>query len=140
MAIEIPNFFEAAGIFDGFAVPITPNPILAQNGIQPFNPATTNADPVGGFTRLAVNNYLIRLTRAIDILESICLVTCFPTLDKSAVLCASIIAGPALDPRFEDDGDVFVLGDPFGDENFFQFGIFRFLSDLAGTQGAPPTP
>ena len=128
MSIEIPNSLEAAGWFDGFTPPANPNPIFSSNGIQTFDPATTPADPVGGFTRLGTAAYLVQLVRSIDILESICVVTCFPTIDKGVHLCAAVVPGD------EGDGTVLIFGDPLGDDDFFQLGVFRFLSDLSGTQ------
>jgi hypothetical protein len=134
MSIEMPNFFEAAGWFDGFDPPFNPNPIYSSNGVQPFNPATTEADPVGGFTRLNTAAYLIKLVRSIDVLEAIVMITCFPTIEKLGRLCGSVVPGD------EGDGSVLVLGDLIGEDDVFQFGIFRFLSDLSGTQPIAGVP
>ena len=141
MAIEITNSFEAAGWFDGGDPPFNDNPIFSSQGIQPFDPATTLEAPLGGFTRLGTSAYLIKLVRPIDVLESICMVTCFPTAAKLGRLCGSVVQqGGGLSPPVGDlipDTDVLVLGDFSGDDDFFQLGVFRFLSDLSGTQLLP---
>lgn len=141
MAIEITNSFEAAGWFDGGAIPFNDNPIFSSQGIQPFDPATTLEAPLGGFTRLGVAAYLIKLVRPIDVLESICVVTCLPTTAKLGRLCASVSQqGGGLPPPVGPsvpDTDVLVIGDFSGDDDFFQLGVFRFLSDLSGTQPLP---
>ena len=139
MAIEITNFFEAAGWFDGFSPPINPaNPIFSSSGVQPLDPATNDNDPVGGFTRLGTSAYLIKLVRSIDILEAIVVITCFPTTQKLGRLCGAVVPEPQpADSKLGGDGSVFVFGDLFGDDDVFQFGCFRFLSDLSGTQPLP---
>lgn len=129
MAIEMPNAFEAAGTFDGFDPSINENPIFSGNGIQPFDPSGTPQDPVGGFTRLGTAAYVINLVRAIDVLESISMVSCFPGL-KPVALCISVT--PGVDDSF--DGSVLVLGDITGEDAIFSMGVWRTKDTLAGTQ------
>ena len=76
MSIEIPNAIQAAGQFDGAAVPATPlGAIMSSMGFQPLDPATTPAAPLGGFTRVSAGYYIMRVVEPIDILESVVLCT-----------------------------------------------------------------
>lgn len=131
MAIEIANFFEAGGVFDGFDPPVHPdNPIFTSNGVLPFDPATTPADPVGGFTRLATANYLVQLVRKIDFREAIVLVTCLPSKPGIGHVCATL-----LDPEPDEstDGQIIVLGDGVNDSRF-SLGCFRVTTGFDGTE------
>lgn len=69
MAVEIPNFFEAGGLFDGKS-PVTlsadGNPIVSAEGFQPWDPTTSSGTPKGGFTRIASGNYLLKADRSFD--------------------------------------------------------------------------
>lgn len=131
MAIEMPNAFEAAGTFDGFDPSANANPIYSSNGVQPFDPATTGGDPKGGFTRASLGQYLIKLVRPIDVLESICMVSCFPTTSTPVLLCISVI--PGVDDTF--DGTVAVASDVEAPADaIFSMGVWRTKDTLAGTQ------
>lgn len=129
MAIEIPNVVEMLGNFIG-QDPIPPpfnSPIINARGVLPLDPATTAADPSGGFTRLAVGSYLVGMVNSIDFLEGIALATCQP--GKPAEVCAIIGAG--------GDGTVGVITGDGVDFNF-QLGVWRisYGEDI----GAVPPP
>lgn len=134
MAIEMPNAFEAAGTFDGFSPSTNANPIFSSNGVKPFDPSTSDTDPKGGFTRIGTANYLIDLVRAIDVLESICMVSCFPGL-KPVPLCISVV--PGVDDTV--DGVILVLGDITFEDAIFSMGVWRTKDTLAGTEAIPGT-
>ncbi len=127
MSIEMPNFFEAAGIFDGDDPPTNPsNPIFASNGVLPFDPATTPSDLKGGFTRLDTAQYIVQLVRQIDSLEAVVFVTCFPSVKEPLALCASLQTV---------DGRIAIVGGVEAEDDvIFQLGVFRFISGLAGTE------
>jgi len=130
MAIEMPNAFEAAGTFDGFDPSINANPIFSSNGVKPFDPSTSSGDPKGGFTRIGTADYLLELVRAIDVLECVCMVSCFPGL-KPVPLCISVV--PGVDDTV--DGFILVLGDVTGEDAVFSMGVWRTKDTLAGTEG-----
>lgn len=83
MAIQIPNFYEAAGIFDG-RLSAPDNPIVSAEGFLPIDAEATPSHPRGGFTRVATGVYVLGLERKIDALES--------------VLLARFVAGSAAAP------------------------------------------
>lgn len=67
MAIEIPNFFEAGGLFDGRSPTVlATTPIVSAEGFLPFDPATSPGTPIGGFTRIASGNYLLKTVQSFD--------------------------------------------------------------------------
>lgn len=135
MSIEIPNFYEAAGVFDGRSSPANPeNPIFCSNGVLPFDPATTALNPVGGFTRQATGTYLIQLVQRIDFREGMVLCTAFP--GSPAVLPMAALLAPASDDA--TDGKLVVTGaDPNEGalaDMIFQLGVFRITTGLDGTE------
>lgn len=77
MAIEIPNYVHAAAwVIPTFAAdfPEEPSPFFMNEGWQQYDPTTTAADPVGGFTDLLPGFgglYAMKLQQGIDTLESI---------------------------------------------------------------------
>lgn len=108
MAIEIPNFFEAGGLFSGFDPPLAPftTPIANARGIQPFDPAAGPGNIVGGFTREAAGAYVIGLVRSIDFLEALAIVTPFP----GSPLLGAVVS----------EGQVGVVSNPVeNDANFY---------------------
>lgn len=134
MAIEIPNAFEAAGTFDGQDPPTNTNPIFASGGIQPWDPATTPANPVGGFTRIATTDYEVRLVRPIDFREGIAIVQCMVGKPELTGLCATL-GWP--EPDDSDDGVVFILGNGIVD-GLFALGVWRFRTGTEGTREPNP--
>lgn len=102
MSIEIPNRILCAGVFDGQETPDTPDPIVSSDQIQPFNPATTDVAPLGGFTRIAEGEYLVKMIPFADPFEAF---PVFNPLVAGASLNGVIIpAIPALEP-LEGTGD-----------------------------------
>jgi hypothetical protein len=81
-AIEIPNAFVAAGAFDPANISGLTNPppggVLSQEGFQPFDPATTPAAPKGGFTKIQVGLYVLKLLEGLDTLEGNAILMPFP--------------------------------------------------------------
>lgn len=74
MAVEISNFFEMGGIFDGRMV--SPNsPIVSAEGVLPLDVNSTVSHPRGGFQKIATGTYVIGMERKIDGLEGILLAT-----------------------------------------------------------------
>jgi hypothetical protein len=78
MAIETPNNFLAAGVFnpDPNLVPSPPfvpglTPIESAEGFQPYDPSGTPLDPKGGFTKLAPGSYVLKLMEGIDPFEGV---------------------------------------------------------------------
>lgn len=135
MAIEIPNCIHACGVFDGFDPPALGEAILTSNGIQPVNPATTPADPVGGFTRIATGIYLIGLVQAIDFREGLVHVTPLP--GKFAHMSAQINF-PAGDDSTDGTVPVTALdNDALAVDTVFQLTVIQFKT---GTEGAFPDP
>lgn len=122
MAIEIPNVFEAGGIFLG-EDPVPPPftiPIVNAAGVQPFDPATSPLVPLGGFTRANPGVYLVRLIRSIDFLEGIAIATC--TASIFGDVCCQIGTPSGNNP--DGDGQVGVFEATNTDVNF-QMGVFR---------------
>lgn len=74
-AVEIPNFFEAAGFF----VPVPPLPPITVNipssvGFEEYDPDTDPAAAIGGFTRVSAGVYFLGLLNGIDPFEGSALV------------------------------------------------------------------
>lgn len=133
MAIEIPNAIHSCGVFDGFDPPALGEPILTSDGVLPFDPATTDVDPVGGFTRITTGVYLIGLVRGIDFREG--LTHCTPLPGKFAHM-ASQINFPALDDSTDGLVSVTALdNDAAAVDTIFQLTVIQFKS---GTEGAFP--
>lgn len=135
MSIEIPNFYEAAGVFDGRLAPTNPeNPIFSSNGVLPFDPATTPGTPLGGFTRQAAGTYLIQLVQRIDFREGMVLVTAFPS--SPAISPSGALLAPVSDD--ETDGKVVIAGTDIDEvaaaDMIFQMGVFRITTGLDGTE------
>lgn len=129
MAIEIPNALHAAGVFDGSDPPVNDDPIFTSEGVLPFDPATTPADPVGGFTRLGTTDYLVQTVDAIDFREGCALVTCLPTKPGVVCPCATIV--PPEDDN-STDGQISVIGDGLTDVAFSLL-VLRIKSTTEGT-------
>lgn len=91
-AIEIPNFFEAGGLFDGAAAPASGSPIIFAEGFQAYDPATTPLAPVGGFTRVLSGTYVLIMDQPIDGGEGCVFVQKFlqPPLPNVAIPAANI--------------------------------------------------
>ncbi len=144
MAIEIPNNFEAGGSFDGRnPSPTFPTPIISGSGILPYDPASVQADPHGGFTRglegfdgpVPAGAYIIGLERAVDGLEAVVLLT--PILGGYAAAPCPLPGAIILDDGFVQIGDTTnVEGVDFS----FYMGLFRIKYDSSGGLGSSPTP
>jgi hypothetical protein len=114
MAIEFPNTLVAAGLFDPTNILALPSPppggVLSQRGFLAYDQATTPLAPVGGFTRIAVGDYLLKLEEGLDPLEGIALATPHQSVTPQSVL-ATILAGPPIPaavPTADDGRSVFV--------------------------------
>lgn len=124
MTIQTVSQTEAFGIFDGLSPTLNPSPIIKARGIQAYDPTTTPADPVGGFTRNGISDYLIKMTLGMDFSEGVGFVQCL--LGKpNPNLC--MIIGPGTGT----DGDVAIVGNGVNDTLFY-LGVFRVDYDADG--------
>ncbi len=90
MPIEIPNNFEAAGLFQPtFPGILGDGPIASSNGFRPYDPATTTLAPKGGFTATATGQYLLGLVDAIDPFEACALVQ--PVVGTTVIATSFIV-------------------------------------------------
>lgn len=97
MSIEIPNTLNAAGVFaNPNSFPLYDSPIMNAQGVEPYDPAQSPSNIVGGLTRGSAGLYIVRQVEAIDFLEGVAVAQA--AYSSTTVAQATILPGAPTNP------------------------------------------